>query len=335
MPEATTGLFTPTGRLVYDGDPHTDAWFAARREGITGTDLPKILGLSKYGNALSVWRDKRGERADEAGEEAYWGTVQEPIIADRWADLEGTTVAKVGIVAHGNQPWLRASLDRLVNLCPDSGEYGVCGLEIKTRNAYVAGKWKEDVPDDVLAQVQWGLMATGFDHMHVACLIGGQKLQRYVIGRDAKLEDYLIAAARPVWECVEKGHPPNVDADSAGVLLAELNQMYADRAGAVHVDLRAARAYLNTYAQGHRWASNGKAIKEQAKGNLVKLLGEAEVALDNNDEPLYSYKRPEATQEMTAKQISRLKREHPKIYSALVAHEFITTTTPNPRINIK
>ena len=73
---------TPTGVLVYDGAPHTDEWFAARRRGITATDVPKILGLTEYGTARHVWLDKQGlAPVDEGSEAARWGTLLEDIVA--------------------------------------------------------------------------------------------------------------------------------------------------------------------------------------------------------------------------------------------------------------
>lgn len=325
---------TPTGVLVYDGEPHTPGWFAARRQGITGTDLPKILGLTTYGNALTVWRDKRGEATDDAGEAAYWGTKQEPIVADRWAELNQTTVKRVGVIAHSNELWMRASLDRLVGECPDS-DSTFCGLEIKTRNAYVAGKWRDDVPDDALAQVQWGLMTTGLDHMHVACLIGGQRLQSYRVDRDDELEGYLLRAATTVWEAVTDGVPPNVEADAGGVLLRELDRMFADRQGAVNVDADKAERLIELYAEGHRLERKGKTAKVLAKTGMVELLGGAEVALGNEDEPLWTYKRPEPTHEMTAEAVRKLEQKAPWTYKTLVAQGYITKTDPKPRFNLK
>ena len=107
-------LVTPTGVLITDAAPETEEWFAARREGITGTDLPKILGLSKYGNALAVWQDKRGEWTDDAGEAARWGQLLEEPVAEEWAERNDTIVERIGVVANVEYPWMRASLDRVI-----------------------------------------------------------------------------------------------------------------------------------------------------------------------------------------------------------------------------
>lgn len=324
---------TPTGVLVYDGEPHTPEWYAARREGITGTDLPKILGLSKYGNALSVWRDKRGEAAaDEAGEAAKWGLLLEAPIAEAWAEENNTTCRKVGVLAHGNLRWMRASLDRLVGWCPDDGLMN-CGLEIKTRSAYVAGKWRDEIPDDVLAQVQWGLMVTGLDHMHVATLIGGQKLHTYRVDHDRLLEEYLLRSARTVWEAVQAGVPPEVHPDAEGVLLRELNAMFAKREGERELPPQTALRHLEDYAEAHRQEVLAKIAKTVNKTALVKMLGDGEAGLVDGQR-VFTYRPQKQTDEVTAGQLARLKNECPELYADLVAQGYITKTDPSPKFNL-
>lgn len=326
---------TPTGVLVQPADqiePLSPGWYAARRLGITATDLPKILGLSKYGNALSVYNDKTraAEWADDSErEEAYWGRVMEGPVADRWAEQNGGVgVRPVGTLANRNEPWMLASLDRLVPICPDGKTS--CGLEVKTRSAYVAGKWKEDVPDDVLAQVQWQLMVSGLPHAHVACLLGGQRLASFTVDRDARLEVYLLKAARPVWECVQKGTPPPVEADAGGVLLAELNRMFADRAGSVRVDMTKAVPLMRAYGEGHHREGEGASIKAVAKTEMIQLMGGAEVAVGNDElRPLWTYKAGKTSDEMTAGNVRRLKTECPEVYRDLVALGYITKTKPS------
>jgi putative phage-type endonuclease len=331
-------LVTPTGRLVTEAEPATPAWFIARRNGITGTDLPKILGLTpKYGNALTVWRDKRGESSDDdAGEAAEWGNIFEEPIAQKWASLEKTTVRRVGVLENKFVPWMRASLDRLVGLCPDGDTVAglECGLEVKTRNAYKAGEFRDGIPDDVLAQVQWGLRVTGLPHMHVAVVIGGQKLYRFRVDRDAELEAYLFAQAESVWMDVQLGHPPDVAADAEGTLLRELNDMFRKREGDRELPGAAAQVQLDSYREGHRIESQGKAAKTVAKTELVKMLGDGEVGLLDGV-PAFTYRRPDPTDELTAGQLRRLAVTAPNLYSKLVAEGYITQTKPNPKFNLK
>ena len=323
-------LLTPTGMLVTDAPPESPNWFAARAAGITGTDLPKILGYSRYGNALSVWMQKRGELDDEAGEAARWGQVLEDPVAQVWAQENEATVQPVGVLQHSEHGWRRASLDRLVTGCPD----GPCGLEVKTRSAYVADRWHDGVPDDVLAQVLWGLLVTGLDHMHVAALIGGQRLQSYRVDRDPVIEQYLIDAASPVWQAVQDGTPPDVHPDADGVLLSLLDRLYTDRAGERELDPERAEPWLAQYADGNDLERQGRKLKAEAKAGLVQLLDDGDTGLID-EVPVLTYKRPTPGVEITSDSLRELQTAQPDFYQALVDEGFITITSPGPRFLVK
>jgi putative phage-type endonuclease len=325
-------LITPTGVLVTDAEPETDEWFAARREGITGTDLPKILGLTKYGNALSVWLDKRGELDDSAGEAALWGQILEDPVAQEWARRHDTTVTPVGVLANHERPWIRASLDRLVETCPDGDDR--CGLEVKTRSAFKSKLFQSEIPDDVLAQTTWGLLTTGLHHMHVAVLIGGQELRSFRVDRDPKIEEYLLEAAAPVWAAVGDGVPPEAHPDSEGVLLGMLNELYSHRAGDRHLDPDKARPWLDQYAEGAEIEKQGEALKEQAKAGLVQLLDDGDAGLVDGT-LAFTYKAPPPGETLSAANLRKFRTDQPEVYEALRADGYITPTRPGPRFDMK
>lgn len=334
--EAVTTV-TPTGVLVYEGEPVTPEWFAVRREGITGTDLPKILGLSKYGSSLSVWLDKRGEGGEDlSGEAARWGNLLEDIVAREWALRRDTQVSPVGVIAHAGWMWQRASLDRLVHGCPDADDpqaTPICGLEVKTRSAYKRGSFKDGEPDDVLAQVLWGRLVTGLDHMHLAVLIGGQELLEFRVDRDPILEQYLVDAAKPVWDAVLDGDPPTAHPDAEGVLLADLNRLYGSRAGEIELP-EDADTWLTKYADANRIESSAKRAKAEAKAALVQMLGSGEVGL-RDEVPAFTYITPEPSDQVTADSLRALRVDNPELYAALTEDGVITRTDPGPRFNLK
>jgi len=265
---------TPTGVLVYDGPAHTDEWYATRRRGITATDLPKILDLSEYGTARHVWLDKQGLAPDDDAESeaARWGTVLEGPVADEWAHRNGCEVVPVGILAHAEHRWMLASLDRIVLDCPIDA--GPCGLEVKTRSAFVAGKWSTDIPDDVLAQVQWGLEVTGLSHMHVAALIGGQRLTDFVVWRDDDVIAYLRSGAEHLWAQVAAGEMPECAPTAA--LGRLLDAMHPDRDGDVMVSEDTAGALLADYLDASAAVKDAEQRRDAAKVAIVDQLGDAE-----------------------------------------------------------
>jgi len=331
--QAVGELVTPTGVLVSAAEPETEEWYAARRAGITGTDLPMITGYSRYGNALSVWLDKRGELEDTAGEAARWGQLLEDVVAREWARRNDVDVRPVGVLAHAEEGWRRVSLDRLVDACPDEAG-GRCGLEVKTRSAFTAGRYRDDIPDDVLAQVEWGLPVTGLDHMHVAVLLGGQELREFRIDRDEDLEDFLYAAAAPVWEAVRNGYPPAVSPDGDGLLLGLLNKLYEKRSGERHLDPVEAGRWLTAYAAGHDAARAGERLKTQAKTALVRMLDDAEIGLVD-ERVAFTYRRPAPGPKVTAAGLKRLAVNKPALFDALMDDGYITVSKPGPRFDLK
>jgi len=289
----TARRVTPTGILVSTAASETAEWFAVRRDGITATDIPKILGLSQYGNARTVYENKLGHLADdEAGEPARWGTLLEDVVAREWASRTQNPVRRVGIVANAARPWIRASCDRRL-----VGQNAA--LEVKTRSAYVAGAWRDGIPDDVLAQVAWQRIATGFHRIHVACLIGGQRLIDFLYEQDADVERYVMEQAEKVWQHVQDGVPPHVEPDQ--LLLDMLNRLYPDRSGdrdltsdSQVVDLH--RAQLDT---ARRQRAAAEKAETAAKAALVQLLGDGQVALVDGE---FAYAYPERTRTTKARE---------------------------------
>jgi putative phage-type endonuclease len=310
----TLTLTTPTAHLLGDPEPKSDEWFALRREGITATDMPKILGMSQYGNARSVWHDKRGELPhDESGEAALWGNLLEDVVAQEWSRRTGHTVERVGVLAHAEYPWMRASLDRLI-----TGQPGA--LEIKTRSAFVAGKWRDEIPDDVLAQVAYQRAVTGLDWIEVACLIGGQRLATYRYYRDEQLEAYLVGAAAEVWQQVQDGTPPAVDMD--GVLLDLLEQLYPDRSGEQEIDQDKAIDLRNRYARGLEMEKDAKRFRDAVKAEVVSELGEAEV-LTHAGRTLFTFRQ----QTRDSINLTDLEDNDVELYAEVLAGGHITTST--------
>ena len=189
------------------------------------------------------------------------------------------------------------------------------------------------MPDDVLAQGIWGLIATGLPHMHVAVLLGGQRLQEYRIDRDDDLERYLLKAAGPVWECVVNGDPPDVSPDAEGVLLAELNRMFEDRKGQRELPSSAVE-WMRDYTAAQRAEASAKRAKTLAKSALVQMLEDADTGVIGDD-IAFTYHRPEPSMEITSAALTALQHEKPRMFAWLQRYGYITETEPGPRFSLK
>jgi putative phage-type endonuclease len=319
---------TPTGRLILSADADREAWLTARRSGIGSSDVPAILGLVDYSPPLKVYLDKTGHDVDDAGEAAYWGTVQEEPVARRWAMQSRSVIRRVGLVAHQDHPHWMTTLDRRVTECPLSeDEQAPCALEVKTRSAFKGAQWHAGPPDDVLAQVLWQIVVNGYEHMHYAVLIGGNEYHQGTVRADQYTDvmaDITTAVDR-FWNDhvqAEVPPPPTGDGDA---LTRLFRRLHPTRSGAVNVDRHDdALDALYDYGRHQRAEAAEKKAKSAAKARMIAALGDAQSALIGG-ERAYSLEPSNAAPRVDLEQLA----EHwPDAYAACVA--------PNPteRIDI-
>lgn len=181
-----------------------------RSSHLGGSDIPAILGLSKFVTPLDVWREKVGpdvcrengieplpERQDTGP--MKWGRILEPVLVQEAAKSTGF---KLGPAVEITEDWKIAHLDATLNDDP---------LEAKTARG--DDGWGESGSDDIpswyLPQVLWYMHMANRQQAHVAALIGGSDFRVYRIERDQKLEDAILEAAKRFWfEHVVEGKPP-------------------------------------------------------------------------------------------------------------------------------
>jgi putative phage-type endonuclease len=182
------------------------AWLHARADGIGASEMPAVMGESKYDSALSVYARKIGavvEDGDSCSEAAYWGLRLEKIVAD-----EFTFRTKIEHEWHGKllrskqYPWALATLDAVALGEP---------LECKTANQFLLGDWAEGAPIAYQIQAHQQMMVTGAQHCRVACLIGGQKFVWTEVDRDESLIRRIIHQGTEFWRRVQELDAPKPD----------------------------------------------------------------------------------------------------------------------------
>lgn len=197
--------------LRTDGDDR-ESWLALRKQGVGGSDVAAIMGLSHYRSAYSVWAEKSGlYEPEDIGDKpaVYWGNVLEPIVGGEYAaNHPEREVRRVNAVCRNlKRPWAQASLDYEVK-DPALG-WGV--LEIKTAGAMRAADWEEGVPVYYQTQVAHYLSVTGRPFADVAVLIGGSDYREHRIMRDAEDEAAVVGAVDAFWaDNVLGGEPPEI-----------------------------------------------------------------------------------------------------------------------------
>lgn len=197
--------------LVRVPDGERAAWLQIRKQGVGGSDVAAIMGLSHYRSAYSVWAEKRGlyEPDDISDVPAvHWGNVLEPVVGAEYAATHpDRKIKRVNAVCRSlSRPWAQASLDYEVE-DPNLG-WGV--LEIKTAGGRRAGDWEDGVPVYYLTQVTHYLSVLDRPFADVAVLIGGNDYREYRIMRDPEDEAAVVAAVDGFWQSVESGTAPDI-----------------------------------------------------------------------------------------------------------------------------
>lgn len=310
---------TPTGRLVLSADADRADWLAARRGGIGSSDVAAILGISKHGNALSVYHDKTGGLPMEGddSEPALWGRIDEEGIAREWASRNRTYVRRVGLVANIERPWQMCTLDRRVIECPLTDGREKCAVEVKCRDKMKASLFRKGVADDVLVQTLWQADVCGFDHIHAAVRLGGNELRQFVVrvADHAELLADLRAAGARAWEQITTRTPPVLSDDAdPDVLLDLYEQLHPDRAGMVQIARHdEAREALADYLTHAATESAAEKRKKAAKARLIGHLGGAQEAYEGDR---LAYSLEPTSREYVDRQ--RLREEFPEAYAACV-----------------
>lgn len=313
---------TPTGELVLPASAPRWQWLEARRQGITGTDVVKIIGASRYGGPLDVYLDKRVGEDDRDNEPARWGRLLEDDVAREWARRhgEGTRIRRAGLVRHHRHRHHMVTCDRLV-----VGQAAV--LECKTTSAFKADDWAEGIPQHVTIQTQWQMHVTGYNVAHIAALIGGQRLASFAVERDQPVIDYLVEEADRLWECVQAGTPPKVH---PGLLTDEaLDRLHPDRAGVVHIDPDEAGAWIDRYRAAQAAEKAAEGAKAEARLALLQMLGDGDVAAIG-DRVAFTYTAGKPSVSVPAANARTLLNDHPEL-----AADYVVTKPPTRTFALK
>lgn len=195
--------------------PTRTEFLAARQNGIGGSDIGAILGVSPFKTPVDVFLAKTAPNPEEEHNELfYWGHALEAPIADRFArDHQVDVIRNVPINRHREHEWMVANVDGIIN----DGERGI--LEIKTVSAFGGRDWgvegSDEVPLTYVAQVAWYMAVMDYSYAKIAALFGGNDYREFHVERDRELEAILIEKGREFWfNHVMTGTPPEAQTEN-------------------------------------------------------------------------------------------------------------------------
>lgn len=244
-----------------------------RRTGLGGTDIARVLGLSRFGGPMDVFLEKRGQTAPLIETEPMkWGKLLEEPIAQEYAQKSGRKVRRAAsFLRHPAHEMFYANLDRWSLL----GGTPKRVLECKTTSVFTADDFGEEhtdqVPADYLVQSMWYAYVTGTETTDLAVLIGGNKHRVYTIPRDEDLIAEMEERGLAFWDDTQRGIPPEVDGSAGSD--AYLRKTYRDKG--TERPMTADLASLATMYQGLAEEIKGAEARRKAIGNEIRdLMGD-------------------------------------------------------------
>lgn len=199
-----------------------ELWLQARQDGIGGSEVGALVGISEYETPFSVWNTKKHGGKDLSGLAAVeWGHRLEAVVADKIAEeIGGDMVSRFagGLWADREKPFLRVTPDRFATKrrswharalieCKTAGddEYWESGT-IKP-----SGQGTGSAPLSYQAQAQWQMGIIGLPVCYLGCLVLGSERQFFTveIGFDKAWFAELAAEAERFWiENIQDDEPP-------------------------------------------------------------------------------------------------------------------------------
>ncbi|MDH6610241.1 putative phage-type endonuclease [Streptomyces sp. SAI-208] len=201
----------PAGRLIGTFEPGSDEWHAARANGIGGSEIAAVLGLSPHESRFSLWHRKQGNLGPmQETPEMYWGKKHEPTICAEFTERHPELlVLPSGTYQADDAPWWIANPDRL-------GFTADGGLEvIEAKTAYDDFEWGDEGTDQIplhyKAQVRWYCRALGAQCARIAVLFGLSDYREYVVEADDEDAHTMYVAGQEFMDSLASGLIPDID----------------------------------------------------------------------------------------------------------------------------
>lgn len=290
------------------------AWLAARMTGIGASDMPAILGLSKYTSELELFLTKTGQIAveDEENEAAEWGLELEGKILSAFGRRTGRVVTHAGSLLRSTAyPWALATLDGWQHV---PGRSRAVPVECKLTGAF-GRDWDTGVPEYFMPQVQQQILVTGADMASFACLINGTRLVHADVERDENMIAKIIESGERFWAAVQGAADAPLPDGSKSAGWA-LNQLYKDTDPEKTVMLDWGHVELaERYAACQARCRELEAEQDRIEQLVQATMGDGELAVLPGDNGGWTWKlkkRAAYTSEVKACEYRVLRRKLPK-----------------------
>lgn len=274
------------------------AWLEDRRLSLGASDVPQVLGLSRWGGPWQVWASKVHGIDSDPGIPARVGLALEDLVAELFAERcpDAEVAMPPGLVRPEGDAWAHATPDRWV-LWP--GQDAPEALQIKTSRS--AKGWGPDgsmaipdtedggtVPAAYYVQTMWEMWITlrihdeqgipaGAARGWLAVLIGNADFRVYQLEWDPALVRAMVTRCKAWWEAhvIGREAPPIDSTYACGDVLAGL---HGQPQGVIALP-EGMGTWVDVYLRSMRQRRTYDREARQAKNWILEMLGGARSGL--------------------------------------------------------
>ncbi len=318
-------------------------WLGYRRQGIGGSDVAAIMGVSPFATLRDLYNDKCGN-PDVIQTEDNWvakevGHRLEDLVAKFFAYKTGYKVFAVRkLFRHPFHSFMQANVDFFVEL-PDGS---IAILECKTTNYNSKEKWNDGaVPVNYEWQCRHYMAVMNLSCAYIACLYGNNENEFVYrrIDRDEVIEADMIEMEAHFWNEYVLGRIEPPYTESGDLVLESIRRHYGELDPTVDaVILPTSMAvkleqYLDLAAQKSLLSQQIKELDEQMKiayapiVDVMKTSCSAVCVFGSNTYEVRN--KPVFRTSISKDKLQKLEETHPDLYSEY------TETTEGRRFSVK
>lgn len=266
------------GKFVHE----SPEWHAARKNGIGGSEIAAILGLSKWQSRYSLWLHKKGLTPDQpVNAQMTVGTYVEPAIVAWLSDKHAKPIeTDLGTWRNRDRQYQVANLDGRMG-----DELVECKFQIYEYEWGLDGS--DEIPPYYLAQCRWYLDVFGLDTARVGVLFGGSgRFAEFVVHPDDADTALMREVAEEFMDSLARNERPDVDEHGA-TYEAIRHEVPGVGSGDIEVSSEVAEQFLNA----RRDLDLAKTVAQFATNRVLGLLNDCDAKRATYNSQPIAYKQ--------------------------------------------
>ena len=312
-----------------------EEWLAYRRQGIGGSDVAAVLGVSPFTTARDLYYDKlnivNANNDDDNWVQKEIGHLLEDLVAEIFHVKTGYRIFQIKkMFRHPIHKYMLADVDYFVEL-PDGT---IAILEIKTTNRNAIDKWWDgDIPIVPLYYSLQGrqyMAVLNLNRVYYCCLYGNNENEIIIrhIDRDLEYESEMIALEECFWldHVLTKNPPPYTEngdqiIESARRHFGAADPNLPDISLSLQHSVQIAR-YLELQRAKSALDSQSNEIgteMQRIKGIIISEMGKScRASCDVSGIPYEVTFKPSYKRSINKNSLERLQAQYPDVYDKFV-----------------